>query len=172
MVSSNGQGKYWERKAEKRQPKPTKPHAFLTQQRKPSSGDHVADIHQHRRPRTKIPQERLRASEVQIPKNFRETTSGMFAGHWWGAMDAEMSGVRSKATWTLMALRSRTEKVLQSKRVDSVKTDAVGNVLKFKARIVAVGSSQEGRPLRRDVCTGHQFCDHAAVDGDGCTDGP
>ena len=42
-----------------------------------------------------------------------------------------------------MALRSRTEKVLQSKWVYSVKTDAVGNVLKFKAQIVAVGSSQE-----------------------------
>ena len=135
-----GQGKYWERKGEKRE---RRPHVFLTQQRKQSSGDRPEQERRYERPRTNFPQERLRATDVSIPRNFREAIAGTFAGYWWGAMDAELNGARSKATWTLTTLQRRTDKVLQSKWVFSLKTDSNGYVTRFKARIVAVGTSQE-----------------------------
>jgi hypothetical protein len=57
-------------------------------------------------------------------------------------MDTEMKGARSKATWTLVPVRDRTTKILSSKWVYDLKLDNDGFVVRFKARIVAVGSQQ------------------------------
>jgi len=58
-------------------------------------------------------------------------------------MDAELDGVRSKATWVLVDQPDdKRTKILRSKWVYDLKIDNDGYVLRFKARIVAVGTTQ------------------------------
>lgn len=79
---------------------------------------------------------------IAIPKTAKEAFDSPEANEWKNAMELEMKSLRENETWELTEL-PRENKTVKCKWVFSTKTDEMGNILRFKARLVARGFSQE-----------------------------
>jgi hypothetical protein len=79
--------------------------------------------------------------EHDDPKTVREAMAGPYAKEWRVAMDTELGKLRSMGTWSPSTL-PKGRKRLTAKWVFKVKRDAAGNLVKFKARLVARGFLQ------------------------------
>jgi len=77
-----------------------------------------------------------------IPSTAREALRGPDADRWREAMDREIDNIESKDTWIETTLPAG-RKAVDSRWVFAIKTDADGKVVKYKARIVAKGFSQQ-----------------------------
>jgi hypothetical protein len=66
------------------------------------------------------------------------------------------SRTSSRRDWIETSL-SEGRKAVGGTWVFKVKTDADGNVVKYKSRLVAQGFASAGRRLRGDVCTGRPY---------------
>ena len=75
------------------------------------------------------------------PVSFHEAVSGPNSVKWKQAMEREMRSLRENEVWELVELPP-DRKVVGSKWVFKVKTDEVGRVDRYKARLVAQGFSQ------------------------------
>jgi hypothetical protein len=82
-------------------------------------------------------------SEVSIrePRTVREALSGPDSNKWLSSMESEIKNIESKGTWIETSL-PKGRKAVGCKWVFKVKTDADGNVVKYKSRLVAQGFSQ------------------------------
>ena len=76
------------------------------------------------------------------PKTFTEALNSNEADQWKRAMDEEMSCLRKNETWTLSEL-PEGKSAIGCKWVYKTKTDEEGNVVRYKARLVAQGYSQK-----------------------------
>mgnify|MGYP002775250692 FL=1 len=70
-----------------------------------------------------------------------EALDGPFKNKWHQAMTEEVASLLKNGTWELVP-RPKNRKVISSKWVLKVKTDANGNPIRFKARVVARGFTQ------------------------------
>ena len=77
-----------------------------------------------------------------VPKTAREALSGKDASKWREAMDREIDNIESKGTWVETKL-PQDRKAIESRWVFAIKTNADGEIIKYKARIVAKGFSQQ-----------------------------
>lgn len=82
------------------------------------------------------------SSHVAVPKTVKEAFDSAQAYKWKNAMELEMKSLRENETWELTKLPRET-KTIKCKWIFSTKTDEMGNILRFKARLVARGFSQE-----------------------------
>ena len=82
---------------------------------------------------------------IDEPKTFAEAMTGPNRADWKAAIDNELKAHAMNETWKITA-RPSSGTVLTAKWVFKLKRDEVGNVIKFKARLVARGfQQQEGR---------------------------
>lgn len=79
---------------------------------------------------------------IAIPKTVKEALESPHAKEWKNAMKLEMDSLKENETRELTKLPNENETVL-FKWAFSTKTDEMGNILRFKARLVAQGFSQE-----------------------------
>lgn len=79
---------------------------------------------------------------IAIPKTVNEAMNSPQANDWKDAMNLEMKSLVENETWELTNLPEKT-KTVKCKWVFSTKTDEIGNILRFKARLVARGFTQE-----------------------------
>ncbi|OWZ09603.1 Copia type Polyprotein [Phytophthora megakarya] len=86
----------------------------------------------------------IRGSDIKIPKTYRAAMRSKYARQWKEAMDAEMEALKDKG---VLGLIPRSEmpkgsKAIKTMWVFDLKTDHLGYVVRFKARIVARGDEQ------------------------------
>lgn len=76
------------------------------------------------------------------PVSYEEAINGPDSTQWKRAMDEEMESLRIMGTWEMAKLPPESN-VIGSKWVFKTKTDQDGNIIKYKARLVAQGFSQK-----------------------------
>jgi len=83
-------------------------------------------------------------SEVLLrePDTMEEALSGLKAKEWKDAMDSEYESLLQNNTWTLVTL-AEDKRIIPCKWVYKMKTDADGEVAKYKARLVIKGFKQK-----------------------------
>jgi hypothetical protein len=79
---------------------------------------------------------------VKVPLTLAEALSGPDAEHWWGALNAELNSLAENEVYEVVKIPEGI-KPISSKPVLKIKTDASGNIERFKIRIVARGYSQK-----------------------------
>lgn len=88
------------------------------------------------------PTEKIKAADAPpAPKNVREMLLGRFSKYFLRAMMVEIESLKDKEVWDEVS-PPPGQHVIQSKWVFDYKTDPMGFIERFKARLVAVGSSQ------------------------------
>ncbi|GMF43820.1 unnamed protein product [Phytophthora fragariaefolia] len=91
-----------------------------------------------------IPEERLLADEVPIPRSFKEAIKDpRFAQYWMAAMDEEMNSLMHHGVWVIVARDKEKGKktVMTNRWVYAVKKDEHGFVRRFKARLADLSRS-------------------------------
>ena len=76
-----------------------------------------------------------------IPNSFKQVILGKNAGQWWKAMQEEMDMLQKRGIWKLIN-RLKDRKVIGCRWVYTIKYGPNGNILRYKARLVAQGHSQ------------------------------
>jgi hypothetical protein len=76
------------------------------------------------------------------PKNFQEAMSSKYNTEWKKAVDEEIQSIESNNTWTLTNL-PEDRKTIGSKWVFKVKRNEKGEIVRYKARLVAQGFTQK-----------------------------
>jgi hypothetical protein len=98
------------------------------------------------------PEEKIAVTDAPpTPKNVREAITGRYAKYFLRAMLVEIESLKDKGVWD-ESLPPPGLNVIHSKWVYDYKVDAAGFIERFKARLVAVGSSQVEN---RDYTTTH-----------------
>jgi Reverse transcriptase (RNA-dependent DNA polymerase) len=75
------------------------------------------------------------------PKTYKEAVNCAEKDQWTKAMEKELKSIEANQTWTLVDVPSN-RKIIGSKWVFKLKCDENGNVVKYKARVVAQGFTQ------------------------------
>lgn len=83
--------------------------------------------------------------ERMTPKTVCEALSGKDGPKWKASMDAELQGVKDQNTWQLVPRASlpKDANVIKAKWVFKIKTDELGAITKYKARITPKGYMQK-----------------------------
>lgn len=84
-------------------------------------------------------------SSVIEPETYEQAMKSEEREKWKNAMDKEMTAHKDNETWKLVPL-PKNAKLIDNKWVFRIKTDANGNAIRYKARLVARGFTQ-----RKDV---------------------
>jgi len=82
------------------------------------------------------------AHEATEPKSFTDALASTDSKKWIEAMNAEMESLQSNETWNLTTL-PEGKTAIGCKWVYKTKTDELGNVVRYKARLVAQGFTQK-----------------------------
>ena len=82
------------------------------------------------------------AKNYPLPRTPQQAMRSPFASHWLQAMQSELDSLHANNTWELVR-RMPGMKVIPCKWVYTIKYDADGNPVRFKARLVAGGHRQE-----------------------------
>lgn len=85
---------------------------------------------------------RWKASEVNVPRTFREAMRSRQADEWKAAMEREMQALREKGVLTLIEKLPEGQHVIDTKWVYDLKVDENGYIVRFRARVVARGFKQ------------------------------
>lgn len=80
-------------------------------------------------------------TSVPLPKSYKEAVHSEYAEKWKGAMLDEMNSIESKHTFVLVP-RPKGGRIIPSRWVYALKQDSMGNIVRFKARVVAKGYKQ------------------------------
>jgi hypothetical protein len=81
------------------------------------------------------------SEKVKIPSNYKEAIASKEKELWVAAMESEMISLKTLGTYELVPLPAG-RRTVGCRWVYDLKTDADGNILRFKARLVAQGYSQ------------------------------
>ena len=81
-------------------------------------------------------------TELPEPRTFTEAQNSKDVEYWKKAMDEDMSCLMKNETWTLTEL-PEGKHAIGCKWIYKMKTDEHGNVVRYKARLVAQGYSQK-----------------------------
>lgn len=79
--------------------------------------------------------------EVKIPNTYKQAMESEYAAEWEKAMEREIESLRKYGVYEVVA-RPHDKKVIKTRWVNAVKTDAAGVVTDFKSRTVAKGFVQ------------------------------
>jgi hypothetical protein len=82
------------------------------------------------------------SDDPKIPKDFQEAMSSPEKLKWMEAMDEEMKSQKENNTWDLVELPNG-KKTVGCKWVFKIKRNASGEIVKYKARLVAQGFTQK-----------------------------
>jgi hypothetical protein len=82
------------------------------------------------------------AAEVTEPKTFEEASRCKESVEWRKAMESEIHSLKQNGTWSIQELPNG-KTAIGCKWVYKAKTDDEGNVIRYKARLVAQGFSQK-----------------------------
>ena len=80
--------------------------------------------------------------EVDIPTTLKEVKASKYSKQWIEAMDEEMLSLKQNDTWKLVT-KTNDVKPIRGKFIFSLKRDKSGNIIRFKARYVIQGCSQD-----------------------------
>lgn len=82
--------------------------------------------------------------ERETPQTYREAVSCEQAGEWRAAMQAEIDGCEEQKTWNVIPRDSlpKATNIIPVKWVFKIKTDELGEIAKYKARITPKGFRQ------------------------------
>jgi len=80
--------------------------------------------------------------EVQVPKTAKEALTGPYAELWKKAMEEEFNSLHQKGTWEIVRKTPEMINVVGSRWVFSLKRNNFGEIVRFKARLVAQGFTQ------------------------------
>jgi hypothetical protein len=92
---------------------------------------------------TVTPSDRIRASDVEIPRTRKQALNSPYASFWQAAMDEEFKSLQEQGVFKVVPRPPPPTNVVGEKWVFAVKADAQGWVTRFKAREVARGFSQQ-----------------------------
>ncbi|KAG6623897.1 Integrase catalytic core protein [Phytophthora cinnamomi] len=86
----------------------------------------------------------LRASDIKIPKNYRQAIRSKQAMFWREAMDAEMAALKAKGVLRQIPRSGLPsgQQTIKTMWFFDVKTDHLGYIVRYRARIVARGDKQ------------------------------
>ncbi|GBM46917.1 Exportin-T [Araneus ventricosus] len=85
---------------------------------------------------------------TEIPKSYREAIVSSLKEKWINAMETEISILKDREVWEIVP-RARNKTVIGCRWVYSIKENAEGQILRYKARLVAQGFHQvEGLDYR------------------------
>ena len=101
---------------------------------------------ERRSTRNRKPPERfvyLTKKDVKVPEFYLEAINSTHGEEWKEAISDEMNSLEKQGTWTVVDKPTNNRRIIGSKWVFAVKTDPEGNILRFKARFVARGFSQQ-----------------------------
>ena len=90
--------------------------------------------------------------EIQTPSTYHEAIASPQKSKWMQAIDEELDSLRRQDTWKLVP-RTRDMFVVQSKWVFKLKTNEVGEITRYKARLVARGFPQTEGIDYEDTCS-------------------
>jgi len=82
------------------------------------------------------------SNNVDLPQTREEALDGPESGEWKAAMDKEIYTLKGMGTWRMEDLPS-DRKTIGCRWVFTKKRDKHGNIIKYKARLVAQGFSQK-----------------------------
>lgn len=88
------------------------------------------------------PRAMLTASQIDIPLTYKEAVTSEFSKEWINAAEDEMKSLIKNNVFQEIDTHKITKKPVGSRWVFTVKTKSDGEVMKFKARVVAKGYSQ------------------------------
>ena len=91
-------------------------------------------------------------SEALEPQNLTEVKARLDWVHWEKAIEEELKTLREAGTWEVVDALNDAN-IIGSKWVFRAKKDAAGNVVRYKARLVAQGFSQVPRVNYFDMFT-------------------
>lgn len=80
-------------------------------------------------------------AEIDEPRSYAEALKSAECLHWKAAMDEEMESLTQNSTWSLVELPTMC-KAISNRWVYRIKRDAEGEILRYKARLVARGFTQ------------------------------
>lgn len=81
-------------------------------------------------------------NSIAAPNNFNQAMDDENKAKWIEAMHEELNSLKKNQTWTLCKLPS-DRKAVGSKWIYAIKTDENGDIIRYKARLVAQGYSQK-----------------------------
>jgi hypothetical protein len=81
-------------------------------------------------------------TEHNDPRSYKEAVNSQDAQHWINAMNEEIESFKANETWSLTEL-PKEKTAVGSKWVYKTKTDENGNIVRYKARLVAQGFAQK-----------------------------
>mgnify|MGYP001200688804 CR=1 FL=1 len=83
--------------------------------------------------------------EVPVPRSYRHAVSCPHASYWREAIAKEIEGLVALNTWTVISQADMPEgaNLMNSHFVFDVKRNKLGEIEKFKARLVADGQTQQ-----------------------------
>jgi transposase InsO family protein len=82
-----------------------------------------------------------RKGPINIPKSFKEAISSEESDKWLDAIGKEKESLSKMGTWELVR-RPDSKPVVKNKWVFDIKTNEVGEIVRYKARLVAKGFTQ------------------------------
>lgn len=84
----------------------------------------------------------LNADNVNVPVSYNAALNCGQSMAWWRAMEDEMAALSKNETWTLVPL-PMGRKPIKTKWVYDIKTDEKDSIVRYKARLVARGFTQQ-----------------------------
>lgn len=94
------------------------------------------------KPPKRLIEEINKVQEIHEPKNFKEATSCEEKAKWMCAMKEEIKSLKSNGTWSLCKL-PKDRAAVGCKWVFKLKRNSDGEIVRYKARLVAQGFSQK-----------------------------
>ena len=100
-----------------------------------------------------IDRQRLRERDIKIPKNYRQAISSKQVEEWRKAMDSEMSALKDKEVLREISRSNMPggHKTIKTRWVFDVKTDHLGYVTRYRARVVARGDKHAQASILRKL---------------------
>lgn len=84
-----------------------------------------------------------KSMKINIPKDVNEAMNCIFSEEWKEAIQSELSSLYGHETWEVYQGEMEKINIISTKWIFTVKKDYRGNIIRFKARLVARGFEQE-----------------------------
>lgn len=83
----------------------------------------------------------LHHNEIVVPRTYKQAVNSPESEEWKAAMDAEITTIHDRNVWSLVP-PSKNQKVIGCRWVYTTKSDSKGEIVRYKARLVAQGFRQ------------------------------
>ena len=128
---------------EERSPSPEQTHRSLGRQLMDISTGKVPLLDPAKRPRK--PPQRFSNAALIIPKTYKQALKSDDEEYWSKAMEEELASIANHDVWDVVPIPRKTP-IIGTRWVFTTKTDGMGNIERYKARLVAQGFRQIAAP--------------------------